>query len=163
MIEDSAYIRSITISPDEDLVTKERLAKGDLEVVENQRGKISRAIPSDSQLTICRELVRRGVWPHHYGIYGDGFLELRNAFRAPWAARGCAVLLEQWGIGVSNSKANQIYLNIIRKLGRHRLMIEAVLEQERAAERYFLHEKYKDAIEVLVTLMDEERTKAEET
>jgi hypothetical protein len=150
------------ISPNEDLVNEFRLAHGDLEVVRNARDKVCRAIPSDSQLTICRELVRRGVWPHHYGIYGDGFLELRNAFRAPWAARGCAVLLEQWGIGGSTSKANQIYLNVVRQLGRHAAMLDVVLEAGRSAERHALHDKYKDAIEALVRLMDEERKKAQE-
>ena len=83
------------IQPTEDLITNERLAKGDLEVTYNPRDKINRAIPKD--LTIVKELVRRGFFPQYYEIYGVGLLELRAAFRSPQSVRSNAVLTSQWG------------------------------------------------------------------
>jgi hypothetical protein len=148
-------IDSDEISPHEDLINPWRLAKGDLEVVKNAKGKVSRAIPSDSQLTICKELVRRGVWPHHYGIYGDGFLELRNAFRAPGAYSRSAALLEIFGLSGTGGTAADIYIAVCKKAGSKRITIlEYVLEQSRIMERFNHHDEYKDSMEILIVHMD---------
>lgn len=148
------------IGPNEDLVSPERLAKGDLEVVRNARGKVCRAMPAAEHLTIIKELVRRGVMPHHYEIYGVGFLELRTAFRAPWAVRSAAVLLEQWGKGVSVSSAGTIYLNVCKGLNYKRVgVVEHVLEERKEFERRDFHDVYKECFERLIELMDEEREK----
>lgn len=144
------------ITPDDDLITPERLAKGDLEVAKNLKGKINRAVPI--QLTIIKELVRRRVFPYHYEIYGVGFLELRNAFRAPWGVRSAAVLLEQWGVGISNSKADSIYQEVCRKIGQERIhVIEFVVEEMNNREEVCKHQDYKKSFELLVAAMDEER------
>lgn len=144
------------ISPDEDLVTPERLAKGDLEIAVNLRGKVSRAIPAN--LTIIKELIRRKVFPYHYEIYGVGFLELQAAFLAPWSARSSAVLLEQWGIGVSNSRASEVYQNVSRRIGGKRIeILKYVVEQAKEKEYRQHHEMYKDCFEMLISIMDEER------
>ncbi len=149
------------IDPSEDLITPARLAKGDLAVATNLRGKISRAIPAN--LTIAKELIRRRVFPYHYEIYGVGFLELRNAFRAPWAVRSSAVLLEQWGVGVSCSKANEVYENVCRRLGLRRIwVIEFVLEQMKDREDAQRHDMYKDCFDHLIEAMDEERSKLQQ-
>ena len=158
----------IEISADEDLITPERRKKGDLDVALNLKGKVSRAIPA--QLSVIKELIRRGTFPYHYEIYGVGFLELRNAFRAPWASRSSAVLLEQWGVGVSNSKADNIYQAVCRGLGVPRIeLIIDTLERverrkvkgavgwkggERRANRLELQ---KLAFDKLIELMDTER------
>jgi hypothetical protein len=141
---------------DEDLVTEARLAKGDLLVVKNWRGRVIHAIPKN--LTIIKELIRRRVFPHHYEVYGIGFMELRNAFRAPWAVRSSAVLMEQWGIGVSNSKATEIYQHVCRELGNRRIdIIEFVVEasMDRLDQRKL--DLWKDSFERLIATMDEER------
>jgi hypothetical protein len=149
-------MNSQEISPDEHLITPERLAKGDLEVAHNLRDKISRAIPAN--LTLIKELVRRGVFPHHYEIYGVTFLELRAAFRSPWGVRSSAVLLEQWGIGMSVSKADNIYQHVCRALGTEKItIIEFVMERMKDVENKKHHGAYRGCFEKLVETMDEER------
>ncbi len=144
------------IDSTEDLITKERLAKGDLEVAVNLRGKISRAIPAN--LTIIKELIRKRVFPYHYEIYGVGFLELRNAFRAPWASRSSAVLLEQWGFGVSNSRADSIYQSVCRQVGVEKMrVVEFVIESPKEKDDVEKHDEYKNCFDKLVEAMDEER------
>lgn len=115
------------VQVDEDLVNKWRVAQGDLRVALNARGKISHAIPL--QLTIIKDLIRRGIFPYHYEIYGVGFLELQSAFRTPMKAKCSAVLLEQWGVGPSSGNAAGIYLNVCKMLGNVRVKkIEFLLE-----------------------------------
>lgn len=135
---------STEISPDEDLVNEFRLAKGDLMVVVNGRGKISHAIPAG--LTIMKDLVRRGVFPYHYEIYGVGFLELQSAFRTPLRAKCSSVLLEQWGVGVSAGRAAGLYIDICKGLGNRRVgMLEFVLENRE--RRNLRNAKLAEAIE----------------
>ncbi len=156
------------ISPEEDLVNPYRMAKGDLEVAYNLRGRVSRALPA--QLTIVKELIRVGRFPYHYEVYGVGFMELRNAFRSPWGTKSSAVLLEQWGIGVSVSRADSIYQVVCKRLGLDNIMvIEYVTEAKerrnvkREADRVGKEKRkdyllvYKDAFTKLVEIMDEER------
>lgn len=146
------------ILPTEDLVTPERLAKGDLEVAYNSRGKISRAIPVN--YTIVKELIRRDIFPYYYGAYGDSFLELREIFHAPWRAKLSSVLLEQWGIGLSHTKAGDIYQNVCRGLGPRRVdTIVFLLEEVKEKENRTKHDFYKECFELLTVLMDEEREK----
>lgn len=149
------------IPPEEDLVTPERFAKGDLEVAKNHKGRIHRALPRN--LTIIKELIRRDVFPLHYEIYGVNFLELRNAYRAPLAARLSAVLLEQWGAGVSHSWASSIYQRINKSLGRPRIrVVEFVLEESQDRENPQDHELYKESFEMLIGSIDEERERIQE-
>lgn len=144
------------IEPTQDLITPERLAKGDLHVVLNWRGKVTAAVPM--KLSLVKELIRRGVIPYHYEVYGVGFLELRAAFRAPWNVRSSAVLLEQWGIGVSENKASGVYQNVYRRVGAYPIsVIEFVLEANKESEDNSKHQVYKDSFEKLVSAMDEER------
>jgi hypothetical protein len=144
------------ISPKEHLVNEFRLAKGDLEVTYNLQKKINAAIPKN--LTIIKELIRREVFPHHYEIYGVTFLELRAAFRAPWAVRSSAVLMEQWGIGISNNKATEIFEIVCRKIGIGNIrIIEYVIEELKEKEDIAAHEDYKKCFESLIDAMDEER------
>jgi hypothetical protein len=149
------------IDPSEDLISPERLAKGDLEVATNMRGKINRAIPAN--LTIIKELVRRGVWAYHMEIYGVGYIELRNCFRAPWTARSCAVLLEQWGQGVSRGIAGEIYQNVNRKLGKNAIgWIEYVVEEPKEKEDPRFHGVWEECFNRLIAAMDEEKKRIEE-
>jgi hypothetical protein len=149
------------IDPNDGLITPERRAKGDLEVAMNAKGQVTRAIPIG--LTIAKELIRRGVFPYHYEIYGLGFLELQNAFRSPWAAKCSAVLLEQWGVGVSNSMANEIYEIVYNKVGRQRIdIIRYVLEEDKEREDRESHAQYKYCFERLIEAMDEEKSRVEE-
>ncbi len=154
-------IYSVSMEPEffdpvEDLVTPERLAKGDLQVVYNLRGKVSRAIPAD--LTIIKELIRRRVFPHYFEVYGVGFLELRAAFRAVSGVRSSAVLLEQWGVGVSNSRAGEVYQTVCKRLGSWRInVIQYVIEESKDREIEAHHSAYKDCFERLAKAMDEER------
>lgn len=144
------------IGSDEDLITPERRAKGDLEVAVNMRGKVSRAIPLN--LTIIKELIRRRIFPYHYEIYGVGFLELRASFRARSSVRSSAVLLEQWGVGVSSGSASEVYQNVCRTMGTRRInIIQYVLEEMKEKERIDHHAYYKEAFECLISIMDEER------
>lgn len=160
------------IQPTEDLVTPERRAKGDLEVAINGRGKVSRAIPAN--LTIIKELTRRGSFPHHYEIYGVGFLELQAAFLAPWRARNSVALLErealeQLGLVISNSKADEMYQHVSRLFGVQKMaVVQWVVE---SSERRIIRPRnkelkerrqnrigmFKECFEELVKLMDEER------
>lgn len=143
----------------EDLITPERLAKGDLQVARGAGGRVRLAIPAG--LTIVKELVRRGVFPYHYEIYGVGFLELQNAFRAPWAPRSGAVLMEQWGVGVSAGAANEIYELVYRKIGTSRVIIvEQVVTYPKEYEERSRHKDYESAFEALCAAMDEERERA---
>lgn len=160
------------VSPDEDLVNKWRLAKGDLRVAVNARGKISHAVPA--KLTIIKDLVRREILPRHYEIYGVGFLELQNAFRAPLKAKCSAVLLEQWGIGVSEGMAAGLYMNVRRQVGTPWVnLIEFLLETMERRKRHVMvkverrkHEEntheFTCCFERLVEIMDEEREKLSE-
>lgn len=146
------------IASNEDLITPERLAKGDLFVTVNLRGKINRAIPAN--LSIMKELIRRDVFPYHYEVYGVGFLELRHAFFSPLGTRSSAVLLEQWGKGISNGQGMDIFQTVCRKLGRARItVIEFVLTEPREKEVMAMHPVYKEAFETLIEIMDEEREK----
>lgn len=157
----------------EHLITKERRAKGDLEVAINSKKYISRAIPA--RITIIKELVRVRVLPYHYEIYGVGFLEFQNAFRAPWAIRKMMGLLEQLGGGLSSSQVDAIYENVYRKLGKDRVaIIEFVLNtQERRTIKKdsvtILKDRRKDNVptlkncfEKLVEAVDEERRRVYE-
>ena len=160
------------VSPEEDLINKWRLAKGDLIVVVNGKGKISHAIPSS--LTIMKDFIRRGVFPYHYEIYGMGFLELQSAFRTPFKAKCSSVLLEQWGIGASAGKAATLYIDIGKILGNRRMrLIEFVLEtrerrnlknsgivaikKERRKEDSI--EDFAGCFEQLIEIMDKEKEK----
>lgn len=148
------------IDPNEDLVTPERLAKGDLQVARNLRGKISRAIPAD--LTIAKELVRRGIFPYHYEIYGVGFLELQAAFRAPWAAKKMMGAMEQLGGGnLSGSQVDAMYEHVARELGQEKVyIVQYVIEQNKNKEDTGSHELYRKCFEALIEAMDEERESA---
>lgn len=144
------------IPPTEDLVLPERLAKGDLFYTKNLKGKINRAAQIDR--SVIKELLRLEVLQFHHEIYGFGFLELRAAFRAPWAASSSAVLLGQWGIGISPSKAGEIYQNVCRGMrGRGLEVVQFALEGTK--ERAWKYERglYQEHFERLVSLMDEER------
>ncbi len=147
------------ISPTEDLVTEERLAKGDLQAVRNWRNKVIAAVPLN--LTIVKEMIRRGVFPYHYEVYGVGFLELQAAFRAPWNVRSSAVLLEQWGVGMSDSRAGDIYQNVFRKVGPKRIeVVEYVVSRGKENMVPDWIGYYKECFDKLVEVMDEEREKA---
>lgn len=144
------------IGPDEDLVTPQRLAKGDIKVVRNARGCISRAIPAN--LTIIKELIRRDIFPHYYEIYGVGFLDLQRAHRSPWAVRSSAVLLEQWGIGVSEGRAGDVYMAVMRIVPAGKLLIvEHVLSAPKEEERHDRHQDYRNSFEHLIEVMDTEQ------
>jgi len=156
------------ISPDEDLVNKWRLAKGDLIVAVNGRGKISHAIPAT--LTILKDYIRKGVFPYHYEIYGVGFLELQSAFRTPMKAKCSSVLLEQWGIGESSGYAAGFYLNVRKAIGTYRAgLLGMTLENtERRKRRISVikerrntlrAEEIADCFERLIEIMDEERNR----
>lgn len=161
------------ISSSEDLINKWRLAQGDLLVAVNAKGKISHAIPA--KLTIIKELIRRGIFPYHYEIYGVGFLEMQNAFRGPIRAKCSAVLLEQWGIGVSSGQAAGLYLAVCRQLGKHRtarieFLLEMVERRKKVNEIFYLNdrrqsesvEEFAKCFERLIEIMDAERAKLEE-
>ena len=142
----------------EDLVNVWRMAHGDLEAVVNGRGFISRAVPV--RLTIIKELIRRGIFPYHWEVYSIGFCELRNAFLSPWGVRSSAVLLEQWGVGVSTSRADSIYQAVARGLGARRSgLVQYLVEEPKEKEVRAAHSIYKDCLERLVAIMDEEREK----
>lgn len=144
------------ISSEEHLVTPERLAKGDLHVQYNAKGFIKAALPTDRY--VVKRLVKNGLLEYHHEIYGVGFLELRAAFRAPWATRISAVLLEQFGVGVSLSRATEIYQNVCRGLrGRGIEILEYALELENARQDKYSVGLYQEHFERLVQLMDEER------
>jgi hypothetical protein len=154
-------------SVDEDLITPERYAKGDLQVAFNTHGKISKAIPLE--LTIVKELIRRRIFPHHYEIYGTVFLELRAAFRSVNGCRSAAVLLEQWGIGVSENNALQMYQHVSRRMKKHEIdIVEYTMNKiERRLKTVFLAggkerrtpylENYRKTYDTLVVIIDEER------
>lgn len=144
-------------NPAEDLISEERLAKGDLVVTYNGRGKIKSAVPGH------RYIIDRLVWgellDYHHAVYGVGFLELRTAFRAPWATRISAVLLEQFGKGVSLSRATEIYQNVCNGFrGRGQAVVEYALETEvdSSPDRYGVG-LYQEHFQRLVELMDQER------
>lgn len=152
-------IDSYEITADEDLVNEWRRAKGDLEVAKNGKGNICLAIPAN--LTIVKELVRRRIFPYHYEIYGVGFLELRSAFRSPWAFRKMTGLVEQLGRGLSNSETEALYEIVCRRVGlRYIQVIEFVLEQPKEKEEKDHHNLYKESFDKLVTSMDEARSDA---
>lgn len=150
------------IGPEEDLVNPFRLAKGDLSIKKNLKGKISYAGVVDK--SIAKILLRNGVLQQHHEVYGLGFLELRNAFRHPWMPRSCAVMLEQWGIGASVGNATEIYQNVCRGMrGRGLEVVQYVMENEEdVAGRRLWAEKYSNGLyqehfDRLVELMDAER------
>lgn len=149
----------VPISPEEDLLTPERAAKGDLIVKRNGKGYINGAVLIDR--LIIKKLVYNGILEYHHEIYGVGFLELRAAFRSPWAARISAILLEQFGKGISISHATEIYQNVCRGIrGRGLEVIQFALEVEdelgEQIRRYDVG-LYKEHFERLVGLMDNER------
>lgn len=160
------------ISAEEDLITPERYAKGDLEVATNLKKKISRAVPMN--LTIIKELIFKDVFPFHYEIYGVGFLELQASFRAPWRVRNSVALLEkealeQLGIAVSTSKASEMYQHVCKQLGKYKIdMLQFMMEysenRKKMDKEYKGNERrrnrqdeYKNCFEHLVGIMDAER------
>ena len=160
----------IPLGPEEDIVTPERVARGDLNVSYNSKGKINSAMVRDN--VIIKELIRLRVLDTFHEIYGLSFLELRAAFRAPWAPKCSAVLLEQWGIGVSVSSATEIYQNVCREFwgSRGLEIIQYALEREIPIESpeqikidmiaKYSNGHYQEFFEKLVTVLDEEREKA---
>ena len=155
----------IPLSPEEDIVTPERVAKGDLDVRYNSKKKIDSAAVRDN--VIIKELIRLRVLDTFHEIYGLSFLELRAAFRAPWAPKCSAVLLEQWGTGVSMSKATEIYQNVCREFlgGRGLEIIQYALEMEISEENKIVriakysNGLYQEFFEKLVGVLDAEREK----
>lgn len=144
----------VPISPEEDLVTPEREAKGDLETQRNMKGKISRAIVTDR--AIIKRLVHLEWLEHHHEVYGMGFLELRLAFRSPWLERCYMALIQQWGI--NNSNAGEIYQNVCRGMrGRGIQVVEHALENTYEALTKYDKGLYQEHFDRLVLLMDEER------
>lgn len=151
------------ISSDEDLITPERMAKGDLDTEENSKGFIRTAIPK--KLFVIDKLIYNGLLEPHHEIYGVGFLELRSAFRAPWAARVSAILMEQFGKGVSISKATEIYQNICRGINSKGIeVIQYALEirgnKESETQSLLMRYEisiYQEYFNKLVSHMDEER------
>lgn len=152
------------IQADEDLITPERLVKGDLKITFNAKGKINSALPGERYL--IEKLIEQEILDYHHKIYGMGFLELRAAFRSPWNAKCSAVLLERWGIGLSSSRAGEIYQNVCRgMLGRGLEVIQFALEME--VEDTKVYQKYgaglyQEHFDRLVELMDVERKRAQE-
>lgn len=147
----------IPIGADEDVVTPERMAKGDLSTTRNAKGKINGAAPHDKY--VIDKLLKNGVLEHHHKMHGLGFLELRAAFCAPWAAKSSAILLAQWGAGVSLSRATEIYQNVTKRLlGKGTRVIQYALEVEVAEEigEGYSRAIYQEYFDNLVTYMDEE-------
>jgi hypothetical protein len=144
------------ITADEDLVTPERLKKGDLWVGYNAKDNINKAAVNEN--TIIKFLVKNDILNHHHEIYGLGFLELQAAFRAPWATRSCAVLLEQWGTGTSVGRATEIYQNVCRGLlGRGLEVVQFALNETKLKSSTFSNGLYQEHFEKLVAVMDAER------
>lgn len=155
------------ISCTEDIITPERAAKGDLKISYNRYGKISDATPIDK--FVIRELIRIGVMDKLHEIYGLGFLELRAAFRSPWNVKSGAVMLAQWGKGISTSQAGAIYQNVCRGIkGRGIEVIEYAMECDYTlleggrSKCVALYDNglYKEHFEKLIELMDSERERA---
>lgn len=144
------------ITADEDVITPERLAKGDIFVGKNAKGKISTAAVIDN--SIIKALIDRNSLQSHHEIYGLGFLELQAAFRAPWMVKSCAVLLAQWGVGISGSRATEIYQNVCRGMRGRGIEVVQHAMNERAdiIVRYPVG-LYQEHFDRLVSLMDEER------
>jgi hypothetical protein len=144
------------ISAEEDLVTPERAAKGDLYITLNAKGKIARAFPIDR--SVIKELIRLGVLEDHHNIYGTGFLELEMAFLAPVAVRSGACLLAQWGIGVSGSRATEIYQNVCRGMrGRGIEVVKFAMNGDKSGWGKYGAGLYQEHFLRLVELMDSER------
>lgn len=154
----------------ENLITPERLAKGDLEVSHNGKGMIHRAIPMN--LTIIKELIRRRAFPHHFEIYGIGYLEMRASYLAPFRARGSVALLEkealeQLGINVNPTQTSELYRFVQKNLGVDRCkMVQWVVESEErrkpkknqpafVEKRVSKVDLYKNCFERLAKCMDE--------
>lgn len=142
--------------PGEDLVTPERLAKGDIWVKKNLKDKISAAGWIDN--SIVKKLVKIEVLQYFHEIYGLGFLELRLAFRAESLEKSFFVLLPAWACGVSGGRAIEIYQNVCRgMLGRGLKVVEFAMEQNADRIRQFDNGLYVEHFDRLVELMDKER------
>ncbi len=140
----------------ESLITDERLAKGDLRTVVNGKGFIKTAEPNERY--IIEKLVRDEKLDYYHAIYGVGFLELRAAFRSPWATKISAVLLEQFGVGISLSRATELYQNVCRgMLGRGLEVVQFAMEMGTTHISSYSIQLYQEHFQRLVDLMDEER------
>lgn len=149
------------LDEDIDRVNRFRLAQGDLEVAKNSKKKICVAIPNS--LTIVKHLVSKGIFPYHYEIYGVGFLELRSAFRSPWAFRKMTGLVEHLGRGLSNSQVEVIYEKVCKKTGLdHILVVEYLMDTMAPKDMIGQDPRWKDSFERLIVAMDESRREAEE-
>lgn len=157
----------------EDLVNPWRMAKGDLIVAVNSRGKISRAIPQ--KMPIIKDLVERGVVPYHYEVYGIRFLELQLAFRSPWAIRRMEGLMEQLGVGLTNSQLDAMYQNTCRFIGPKRVLTVEFFMQGFERRKIKLEDEYKgknrrteqkdkcrQVFEPLIEIIDSELRRIEE-
>lgn len=166
-------VESVEITISGDIVTPERLAKGDLLAGKNHLGVVYVVVPKT--LTILKDLIRRGVFPPHYEIYALGFMELKNAFLSPMAPKSAAILLEQWGVGVSRGSGDSVYLSIARRMGAGRLfalqyLIDHPERRKRRGEfvqgrknRRISEDEtvkyWQNILEKLIETMDEEREK----
>jgi hypothetical protein len=142
----------------ENLVTPERLAKGDLWVKKNLKDRIVLANVLDR--SVVEKLVKTEVLQHHHKVYGAGYLDLQRAFRSPWHPRSCAVLLAQWGIGTSLGEATEVYQNVCRgMLGRGIEIVEFAMESSDTVVnlRKYSNGLYQEHFDRLVELMDKER------
>lgn len=146
----------------EGIVTVERAAKGDLAVKWNVEGVVIDAV--SLVRFVVNELIAREWLDIHHEAYGLGFLELRAAFRSPWAARSGAVLLEQWGIGMSAGIAASVYQTVSREIGGKGVEIvgycmETPFVDVESLGR-FSKGHYQEYFDKLVVAMDTERERA---
>lgn len=140
----------------EDLITPERLKKGDVRIKLNARSKISWAAQVDA--SVVRELIKLEWLERHHEIYGLGYLELRTAFRSPQLEKSCAVLLAQWGKGISNSRAGEIFQNVTRGMtAKGIVVVTHACEQHKSKIGNYEKGVYQEHFERLAGLMDEER------
>lgn len=132
------------------IITKERMAKGDMDGQVNHRGYISTAQVKDT--TILATLIQHGHLETYHRSYADDWLEMREAFRRPVSNRTMQ-LNGQYAPGLSDN--DTLYLKVCRRMGKDNegLVLHALTQPIRLREV----NDYVVAFDALVSSVDESR------
>jgi hypothetical protein len=145
----------------EDVITTNRMQKGDLVVTKNAKGRIVGA--KETMRYVVQKLIADGYLDQHHEIYGIAFLELRHAFTAPFGTKSFCVTLDSLGLGVSVGHASDLYLRVVKDIGKNTVsIIDHALTDSIANVKKYKNQQYVDAFESLCKTMDYRRTEIRE-
>lgn len=155
-------------APDEyfkhDTLTKERMAKGDLEYALYQNGTIRYA--KSSVVSVMDKLIDRRILDELHGYYANVLLDLQRYFQRRVAYRGNSIYATEFFSTSNSGILETLYLRVMRKLTREqeRLIYSAAGMRYHPANDPFIFPHtiaYREAFDALVSAIDSVRKDTE--